>query len=77
MMPENVEEDMDDVLFSLPVDFQDFDQEVVNQEANVVEAGIMVKRGYNHDHNPKGDQSGKVRFRQDCKNMLQIGRAHV
>eukprot|EP00434_Breviolum_minutum_P032343 symbB.v1.2.028601.t2/scaffold3045.1/size120917/6 len=41
MMPENIEEDMDDVLFSLPEDFQDYDQEVANHEANVVEAGIV------------------------------------
>ena len=71
MMPENAEEDMDDVLFSLPVDLQEFDQDVVNQEAHVVEAGIDGKRGHNHDHNPKRGHNVKTVFRQDYKKLLR------
>ena len=71
MMPENVEEDMDDVLFSLPENFQDYDQEVVNHEANVVEAGIVGKKGYHMNHNPKGVPNNNTSFRQDCKDLLR------
>ena len=71
MMPENVEEDMDDVLFSLPEDFQDDDQEVANHEANVVEAGIVGKKGYTMNHNPQRVPNNNTSFRQDCKNLLR------
>ena len=69
MMPENDDEDTNDVLFTLPVDFEEFDQVAIHQEAHVVEAGIDGKRFDNH--NPKRVNHITMKFRQDCKKLLR------